>query len=96
MKKMKMFFAAAALTLVTVGVFAGKAKFFSNTDLYYFDGTSHFNAMATGAITLGSGFSVSTSSTGAVKVAIPNVNGGAAVGLYTFVSPALTYQFIVD
>ncbi len=34
MKKMKMFFAAAALTLVTVGVFAGKSKFFTSYQAY--------------------------------------------------------------
>ena len=41
MKKVKLFFVAAALCLVTIGVFAGK-KNFSNFVVYYYDDVSTF------------------------------------------------------
>jgi hypothetical protein len=41
MKKMKVFFVAAALVLVTAGVFAGKSKFAGEYVLAYLSGTTY-------------------------------------------------------
>ena len=40
MNKIKMFFVAAALLLVTAGVFAGKVKFTDPTNLYAYNSTA--------------------------------------------------------
>jgi hypothetical protein len=41
MNKVKMFFVAAALVLMTAGVFAGKARFAGPTNVYYKNGASY-------------------------------------------------------
>ena len=43
MKKVRIFFAAAALLLMTAGVFAGKSRFTTGTatDIYYLKGTQY-------------------------------------------------------
>jgi hypothetical protein len=52
MNKVKMFFVAASLLLVTAGVFAGKAKFFTAPPtLYYYDGSSYSGIILDGITT---------------------------------------------
>ena len=49
MKKLRVFFVAAAMLLVTAGVFAGKAKFSTAaSNIYYYDGVSHYELIGTG------------------------------------------------
>ena len=48
MKKVRVFFAAAALILVTAGAFAAKEKFFAApTNLYYLDNSSVYEPITT-------------------------------------------------
>jgi hypothetical protein len=48
MKKMKVFFTAAALVLVTAAVFAGKSKFADVYELRYLTGSNYVDISTTG------------------------------------------------
>jgi hypothetical protein len=52
MKKMKVFAAAAALLLVTAGVFAGSSKFFDTYALYGYNTTVGYKILHDGAVTI--------------------------------------------
>jgi hypothetical protein len=69
MQKFKMLFAAAALVLVSVGVFAGKARF--QTLTLYADKSGSFHEVASG-VTL---FATDYSLTGTVQAQITDKSG---------------------
>lgn len=70
MKKMKVFFVAAVLLLVTAGVFAGKSKYTSDYQLCYLNGSTYVPVAeaASGSLELVSPFT--TSSTGTTPATI--------------------------
>jgi hypothetical protein len=77
MKKMKIFFAAAALTLVTAGVFAGRAKF-ADQGIYVSNGGSY--------VELSSTYSTIGLTTVGTEQALITDNSGVQYGVYTEVS----------
>jgi hypothetical protein len=82
MKKMKMFFAVAILTLVTAGVFAGKSKLFATFQTYAFVSATDIVPVGASGATL---TNLSTVSTGNLVTITANGNT-APVAIYQ-VSP---------
>ena len=93
MKKMKMFFIAATLLLVTAGVFAGKSKFFTTYTVYAALPTlGEYEVIETGAtisntapftFTVGTAQSILTSSNGIQYGVYAYGTGANYVPLYT-------------
>lgn len=73
-----MFFVAAALLLVTAGVFAGKSKFFTNYGLYAYSTSTGYVAAVTG--TVGFVGTVLQYSSSATPFSVSDVNSN----VYTF------------
>lgn len=90
MKKVKMFFAAATLLLVTIAVFASKSKF-SPFILYYYETSNGLYTQVGSSFTTltnlnisGTGSAVSIAGS-ASKALYASDNGGSKVRVYTSV-----------
>lgn len=80
MKKVKAFFVAAALLLITIGVFAGKTKFVEQS-VYYFNGGSTYVEIA--------GDPLSPLTTSGTNNA--SITGTTSKGLYTYETSTSSY-----
>jgi len=81
MKKVKLFFAAAALLLVTAGVFAGKSRFAVNPPNLYYLNATHYYEIATAVPSGILEYNVS----GATQL---EITAGTPYLLYTYISGA--------
>jgi hypothetical protein len=90
MNKLKMFFIAATLALTTVGVFAGKTKYFATPpNLYVQTGASSYVSLATGSV-VGThlmygvpGTQVTINGIGGPYNVVTNTTGSTYVGVVT-------------
>jgi hypothetical protein len=85
MKKVRIFFAAAALLLVTAGVFAGKARFTTGaaTDIYYYKTGSGYELVASGITSAVLGYDTGTGHNSTQSTFTPNDAAGTYSLYYT-------------
>jgi hypothetical protein len=86
MKKMKLFFVAASLVLVTAGVFAGKAKFLES-GVYYLNGSA-YTPIASSPITP---FTLTNTGTSQAKL-VSSEGNGYFLYTVTATSPSVQYS----
>ncbi len=79
MKRVKLFFVTAALSLITVGVFAGKSRFFSFIVYASNNGTTNFIQLNSASVAF-SGLAETGTASKQATIASSNSNG--AYGLY--------------